>query len=78
MKNRPLVKVDATAYNAHRDSVKGHPDFFEAQDVGRTHGIGCLYVGDDLVGEWSWLFNSVRQREWIYRIPAESIPNEQA
>lgn len=73
MSRKPLVKVNADQYNTYRDSIKNHPDFFEAHDVGITHGIGCMYVGDTLVAEWDWLFNSVRQRVWEYRIPAESL-----
>lgn len=73
MKQKPLVQVNAEQYNAYRDSVKDHPDFFEAEYAGVVlDQLGCLYVGDDLVAEWSWHFNSVRQREWTYRIPAES------
>lgn len=69
MKDDVLIDVSQAIYSEYVNSVTSHPDFFEGRDVGRTHGMGAIYIGDRLVGEWSWVLNPLRQtRHWTYRL----------
>lgn len=75
-KGKPImVKVTQDQYNAYLDTIKHLETFSEGHDVGRTHGLGSIYIGQDNVAQWSWVFNDERKRVWTHEILSTQIPH---
>lgn len=70
-----LVEVTQDQYNAYLDTIKHLDLFSEGHDVGRTHGIGAIYLGARLVAQWRWLFDDDRKRVWTYEILSTEVPH---
>jgi hypothetical protein len=70
-----LVEVNQDQYNAYLDTIKHLELFSEGHDVGRTHGIGAIYLGSRLVAQWRWVFDDDRKRVWTYEILSTEVPH---
>lgn len=73
MKLDPMVDVRQSAYSTYINSISGAEGFFEGRDVGRTHGLGCVYIGDRLVAEWSWTLGADGRRVWSYKMLRSAV-----
>lgn len=63
-----LVEVDQATFEEYRKSIQTSWNFYEGLDVGRTHGMGCLHIGQNMVADWRWVLEDGK-RVWTWRIP---------
>lgn len=71
------VEVTLDQYNAYINTIKHLDLFSEGHDVGRTHGIGAVYIGVRLVAQWRWLLGDDRKRVWTHEILSTEVPQAQ-
>lgn len=75
-----FVQVTPERFAAYRESVRHIEGFEEGQDVGRTHGMGVIYVHGAQTGSWSWTIEEGPlgrvDRVWSHELRADLAPEQ--
>lgn len=73
--NPIMVQVTKSQYDAYIKTIEHLERFNEGHDVGRTHGIGAVYIGVRNVAQWRWVLDNDRKRVWTYEVLSTEVPS---